>query len=201
MINIKICGIKSIQDAQVAIDAGADALGFVFAKGKNHINPEKAREICNTLPPFIATTGVFMDEERHVVQEISSFCNLDILQFHGIEAPEYCRKFTQRVIKAFSIEKEINYELINKYDSVSGVLLDGSQPGKAKKFNWDLIEKARLAKPLIIAGGINSDNIDELIERVRPYAIDVSSGATADGAKSYEKIKAIVDSARRTYYE
>lgn len=203
MVKAKICGIQDLTEALLAIEAGANAIGFVFAKSKRQINPEKAREISLALPPFVSRVGVFVNEERHVVQEIASFCDLDTLQFHGHEPPEYCRRYSQRIIKAIPVKDESSLHDLSAYEQVQAFLLDAYDPnvpgGTGKTFNWDLAVKAKIAgKPIILAGGLTPENIYQAILKVKPYAVDVSSGVEVNGHKSQEKLANFFREMRRS---
>ncbi|MHB1420692.1 MAG: phosphoribosylanthranilate isomerase [Bacillota bacterium] len=205
MFRVKICGIQTLGEALAAIESGANALGFVFAPSSRRINPERAREIIMELPPFVTRVGVFVDEERYIVQEIASFCRLDVLQFHGDEPPSYTRNFSQQMVKAFSLKDESVLEEMGKYQ-VDAYLVDAFVPGRAggtgRVANWELAARAcRENKWVILAGGLNPDNVAEAIRTVQPYAVDVSSGLETDGRKDTMKIKRFMDEVRRVSSE
>ncbi|MHB1127187.1 MAG: phosphoribosylanthranilate isomerase [Bacillota bacterium] len=205
MVRVKICGIQSLDEALVAIDCGADALGFVFAPSSRRMNPERAREIIMELPPFVTKVGVFVNEERYIVQEIASFCRLDVLQFHGEEPPSYTRNFSQQMVKAFALKDEKVLEDMEKYQ-VDAFLVDAFVPGQAggtgKVANWELAARAcRQNKWVILAGGLHPDNVAVAMETVRPFAVDVSSGLETDGRKDPVKIKEFMDEVRRVSSE
>lgn len=186
MLKVKICGITNLEDALLAIELGADALGFIFAPSPRRVEVEKAKEIISNLPPFVISVGVFVDEEIAKVQEISHFCQLDAVQFHGDESPEYCRAFSGKVIKAFRISCKDDLKKTEKYE-VSAFLLDSPQRGKP--FDWTLLRDFSPTKPVILAGGLNADNIEHALEVFRPYAVDVSSGVEAyPGKKDKTKL-------------
>ncbi|GAW90990.1 phosphoribosylanthranilate isomerase [Calderihabitans maritimus] len=202
-VRVKICGITEWEEARVALDQGAHALGFVFAPSRRYINPEKAREIICRLPPFVTRVGVFVNEKRYAVQEIATFCRLDVLQFHGEESPEYCRGYSQQVIKAFSVKDRSVLEDMSRYQ-VDAYLLDAYVPGKrggtGQTFDWEIAAEARkLGRPIILAGGLNPDNVGEAIARVKPYAVDVSSGVETDGKKDARKIAEFMAAVRRAF--
>lgn len=194
MVRVKVCGIRTWEEAKMAVDAGAHALGFVFAPSPRRINPETAREIIQRLPPFVARAGVFVNQPRYEVQEIGSFCHLQVLQFHGDEDPAYCRRWPgYQVVKALRVGENFDLEAAGSYQ-VDAVLLDayvaGKYGGTGESFNWDLAVAVReLVACLILAGGLNPDNIRPAIEKVRPYAVDVSSGVEERGAKSRTRIE------------
>ncbi|MEW8959363.1 MAG: phosphoribosylanthranilate isomerase, partial [Moorella sp. (in: firmicutes)] len=146
MIRIKICGIRSYEEARMVLDAGIDVMGFVFATSPRRINPETAREIIQRLPPFTTTVGVFVNEPRYSLLEIASFCRLDVLQLHGDEPPEYCRGISQRVVKALRVKDAGFLQVMDHYPDVHGFLLDTYVPGVAggsgRSFNWELAKGA-----------------------------------------------------------
>lgn len=198
MTKIKICGITNDLDAIKCVALGADALGFIFAKSKRQVTKEKAREIIEKLPPFVAIVGVFVDEKEDVVRKIQSYCGLTALQFHGNESPQYCSGFSN-VVKAISVNDEINQATINDYEScVSAFLFDtyseNQKGGTGKAFDWNILRRIETKKPIILAGGITIETIADAIREVKPYAIDCVSGTeTSPGKKDYEKTKKIIE--------
>jgi len=185
-LRVKICGITNLEDALMAVELGADALGFIFADSPRRIDKGKAREIISKLPPFITTVGVFVNEKREVVEEIANECGLDALQFHGEETPDYCRQFKRKVIKAFKIRTKKDLEELRYYD-VSAYLLDS--PVRGTPFDWDLLIGFYSDKPVILAGGLNPDNVSSALSKFVPYAVDVSSGVEEyPGKKDREKM-------------
>ncbi len=207
-IRIKMCGVTRIADAEAAVTAGVDALGFIFhRKSGRNIEPDKARAIIEQLPPFIDTVGVFVDKKRREVEEIIDYCRLAYAQLHGRETPKYCERLARfgapcQVIKAFRVNPELTPEDIRPYDvHVRGYLLDTYHKqmvgGTGKTFDWDLIEKLRLNRPLLLAGGLNPDNISAALKAVRPYAVDVNSGLEIQpGIKDHSRIKSLVSRVR-----
>ncbi len=204
MVRVKICGITNLDDALAAIECGADALGFVFAKSPRRVTPALAKEICGMLPPFISKVGVFVDEEANSVDEIAKKCGLDTLQFHGSEDPAYLQSFkgAYKVIKAFRVPKDFEPDAIKGYD-VDGILLDTYAEGKAggsgRVFDWDIAVKVKDATriPLILSGGLDGGNIERAIKEVSPFAVDVSSGVeVAPGKKEKDKMKEFIRAAK-----
>jgi phosphoribosylanthranilate isomerase len=197
MVRIKICGITNLEDARVAVEAGADALGFVFyEKSPRFINPVRAAEIIAKLPPFIQSVGLFVNEETEKINWTADYCGLDLVQLHGDETPEDCLEVTRRVIKAFRVQNIVSIDPLNKYQ-VAGYLLDAWSPdaygGTGRTFNWELAGAARKYGPIILAGGLSPDNIAEAIMSVKPYGIDVSSGVESEpGKKDPAKIREII---------
>jgi len=201
MVKVKICGITSLDDARMAVDAGADALGFVFYdKSPRYINPVAAAKIIAKLPPFVQTVGLFVNEEVEQVNWTADFCGLDVVQLHGDESPEDCLEVKRRVIKVFRIQNIVSIEPLKKYQ-VSGYLLDAWCPdcygGTGKTFNWEVAAAARQYGRIILAGGLSADNVAEALQAVQPYAVDVSSGVeSAPGKKDAEKVKKFIKRAK-----
>lgn len=203
LVRIKICGITSPEDAVAAAEAGADAIGMVFAPSRRQISPVISREICRALPPFVSKVGVFVDEEIKKVREIAEFCGLDTLQFHGDEPLMYCRQFSQTVVKAFRIKDKESLARVQEYAQYA-VLLDSFAPGQTGgtgvAFSWELAMQAAKGRRVILAGGLHEKNVLSAIETVRPYAVDVSSGVETEGKKDTAKIKRFITTIRRWEY-
>jgi phosphoribosylanthranilate isomerase len=199
-MKVKICGITDVETALLAVEAGADALGFVFAESKRKITPQKAREIILYLPPEIEKVGVFVNERKLVMEEIAEYCGLTMLQLHGEEAPEMCEGFSLPIIKAFGISSEKDIEQAMQY-SVSYMLADSPKGvyrgGNGVSFDWSILSKTSLReKKIILAGGLTPENVADAIQTVRPYMVDVSSGVESNGVKDVEKIKAFIHNAK-----
>lgn len=198
-VRVKICGIKDLETALAAVEAGADALGFVFAPGPRQVESELVRSICSSLPPFVSRTGVFVNAPASLVEETVLYCGLDTIQLHGSEPPEYYRLFKCRVVKAFRIGDAVPVEEINRHNC-SAVLLDtyvpGLQGGTGIPFDWRLVRKIALAKPLILAGGLTPENVRQAVVDAGPYAVDVSSGVETDGKKDIQKIRLFIQRAK-----
>lgn len=195
-MRVKICGIKSLPDALVAVEAGAHAIGLNFWRpGRRYVHPETARVIARSLPPFVARVGVFVDEDPEVVREIAELVGLDVLQFHGTESPEYCRQFALPVIKAIRVGGPHSLRDLDRY-RVAAWLLDAHVPGRlggtGQTFDWSVAQHARGAGPVIISGGLTPDNVIDAIRVASPYAVDVASGVETDGEKDPAKIRAFV---------
>lgn len=204
MVRVKVCGITTLEAALTAVEAGADALGFVFAESPRRVDPEEARRIISQLPPFVGRVGVFVDADRREVSRIAHYCGLDVLQFHGDEAPEYCQGWRQPVVKAFRVRDGAFLQVLPRY-RVAAYLLDTYVPGRnggtGLCFNWEMARAARELGPVILAGGIKPDNVGEAIRTVQPYAVDVSSGVETDGRKDPQKIRSLLAAVRRIEYE
>jgi phosphoribosylanthranilate isomerase len=205
-LRIKICGITREEDAWVAIDAGADALGFVFVPGTpRFIEPERAAAITRNLPPFVSRVGLFVNAETALMRATVAEARLDTIQLHGDETPEVGRSLLAqaRVIQAFRVQgPETIARLPAHRESSDAWLLDAYVPGAAggtgARFDWNLAIQAReLGHPLILAGGLKPENIAEAIRQVRPFAVDVSSGVeSAPGRKDPDKVRRLIDAAR-----
>jgi phosphoribosylanthranilate isomerase len=200
---IKVCGITNLDDALSVVEAGADALGFVFyPQSPRSIDPESAREIIRILPPLVTSVGIFVNEHIEKVQEIAKHCFLDLLQFHGEESPEYCDWFSRRVVKAFRIRDSIPLDEMKRYN-VSGFLLDTYSKdlpgGTGVSFDWSLVRESVHQKPLVLAGGLTPESVGEAIGEIRPYAVDVSSGVEkSPGSKAPEKIRQFILAVQET---
>ena len=181
IVKIKICGITNFEDALNASRLGADALGFVFVENSpRYIKPHDAAHIINKLPPFINKVGLFVDPSKQEVEDAARIANFDLLQFHGDESEGFCNQFNLPYIKAISVKTDVNLlEYSRQYASASALLLDAyseeAMGGTGKTFDWNLIPKEG-SIPLIVAGGLNNENIADLLRQVMPYAVDVSGG-------------------------
>lgn len=201
-VRVKICGITNQEDAEVAAEAGADALGFVFyRKSPRFVTPEDAAKIISSLPPFISKVGVFVDERPDEIARSAAVSGIDTVQLHGQENPEYCRSVGLPIIKAFAIKSEQSLAAIPLF-AVSGFLLDSYVPGQSggtgTVFNWELaVEAKRYGRPLILAGGLTPENIQEAVQFVRPFAVDVSSGVEqSPKRKDAQKIQLFISRAK-----
>jgi len=202
VVRSKICGITRVDDALTAAKAGADAIGLVFyAKSPRAVDVRQAREIVAALPPFVTTVGLFVNASRCEINEILDAVPLDMLQFHGDETPAQCEGFHRPWFKALRVGNGEDIESqVARYANASGILLDtfvaGVPGGTGERFDWSLIPAA-LAKPLILAGGLTAENVQQAIAQVRPYAVDVSGGVEASkGVKDASKVMAFVGRVR-----
>lgn len=197
MVRVKICGITNREDALLAVEAGAHALGFVFAESPRKVEPETVRQIVEILPPFISRVGVFVNEDQCMIEEISAICGLDVLQLHGDETPSYCTKFNKKVIKAIRVQDSSVLVSMVKY-KVDAFLLDAFVPdkfgGTGRTFDWQIALQAKSLGRIILSGGLDPENIIDAIAQVEPYAVDVSSGIEAQpGKKDPKKLKAFFE--------
>ena len=203
MVKVKVCGITNLEDACAAIQLGADAIGFVFAKSPRQVTAQQASRIIEKLPPFVSFTGLFVNAERKIVEKTIKTCRIDTLQFHGEESDGYCSYFkrTHKVVKAFKIKDKKSLDLLLDYD-VDGYLLDtyieGAAGGTGKVFDWNLAKKAKtFVNPIILSGGLNPGNVAQAIKKVRPYAVDVSSGIEKKpGKKDLRLMKEFIKAVR-----
>lgn len=195
---VKICGITRLEDALTAIEAGADALGFVFyPPSPRYIAPEKAAEIIAQLPPFVTTVALFVNEPEAEVRRIMALTQVDLLQFHGDENADYCQQFGRAWIKALRVRDADSLQQdLNQFHAARAILLDSYRPGvpggTGETFNWELIP-AQSAQAIILAGGLTPENISTAVQQVKPYAVDVSGGVEASkGIKDPVKIHAFI---------
>ena len=200
---VKICGLTRPQDVVAAANAGADAVGFVFYEpSPRSISVEAAAELLRSVPPFVVATGLFVNPSREYVEEVLSKVPLDLLQFHGDETPEFCQSFSARWIKAIRVRARGDIErAFEDYFRASGLLVDAwvadKFGGTGQLFNWDLIPSVR-PLPLILAGGLVSDNVFAAVEQVRPWGVDVSGGVEmSKGVKHAAKMTDFVNEVHR----
>jgi phosphoribosylanthranilate isomerase len=213
MTRIKICGIREEVHALAAVEAGADFIGFIFVATRRQVSPAKAHEIINTVKKSssaIKPVGVFVDTPASEVNKIADFCGLDWVQLSGNESWEYCRQITRPIIKAIRIGQqlgeEINAELTTglktlspqKFITLFDSQVEGKYGGTGTTFNWKLAQQVTKEFPVIIAGGLNSENVAQAIEIAAPWGVDISSGVETDGTKDIAKIKTFIEAVRRT---
>ncbi len=191
MVRVKICGITNIVDAENALNFGADAIGFVFAKSPRKVSKGAARAIIREMPPFVTCVGLFVNEDIDKVKAICDFCNIRTLQLHGNEDQDYLNQFTEyKTIKAIRVGTAKDLAVINDLDA-DAFLLDsmvkGKMGGTGKCFDWEIIRKSRYLKSkansqkrIIIAGGLTPDNVSEAINVTKPFGVDISSGVESD---------------------
>jgi len=199
VVKIKICGITSKEDALKAVYYGAWAVGFVFhKKSPRYISPSRVKKIVEELPPFVSVVGVFVNLKEGAVRDICKFCHIHTMQFHGDETPAFCLRFKDaKVIKAFRVDNAFNLEQIKRY-KVDAYLFDtykeNTYGGTGQSFNWNLLKSVKLEKPYILSGGLNSENIQQALQTLSPYAVDVSSGIeNFPGVKNYTLMRTFCD--------
>lgn len=203
-VRVKICGITRLDDLRAACDAGADALGFVFyARSPRHLLIEQASALVAALPPFVTSVGLFVDAEPVFVRQVLKDVPLDLLQFHGNESPDACRGFGRPYLKAVRVRPGTDLlKYAADYHDALGLLLDAYVPdvpgGTGERFDWSLIP-AHFPKPVVLSGGLTPENVAEAVRRVKPWAVDVSSGVEAGpGIKDAAKVVAFIENARGT---
>lgn len=202
MTRVKICGITRAEDALAVAASGADALGLVFYDpSPRNVSFDQARAIVDVLPPFITVVGLFVDADPERVRAALATLPLDLLQFHGNEKPEYCRAFSHPYLKAVRVKAGVDLvQYASLYGDARGLLLDahveGIAGGTGESFDWSLIPDG-LQCPVVLSGGLSPANVGEAIRRVRPAAVDVSSGVeSAKGIKDAAKIAAFMQGVR-----
>ncbi len=203
MVRVKICGITNLEDAEAALKAGCDALGFVFyKKSPRYITPQKARAIIKGLPKSAIKIGVFVNASGDAIKRIAKFCSLDILQFHGSESQEFCRKFGgYKIIKAFRVKERIDLGRALKYKTFAylfDTFVKSSAGGTGKRFDWKLASSlGNIRQEIFLSGGLNDKNVKEAIRLVQPAWVDVCSSIEArPGKKDHKKIKKFIKIAK-----
>jgi phosphoribosylanthranilate isomerase len=201
MTEIKICGIRSLPDALWAIQAGAWAVGFIFAPSPRRIGLEQAAAIIRALPAAVHKVGVFVDADRSAVQGIISATGIDMLQFHGAESPEYCQEWELPVIKSFRVRDENSLTGIEQYQVFAHLFdtyVPGSPGGSGRSFDWRYLNHLPPELRIILAGGLHPKNVAAAIQQTHPFAVDVSSGVEIDGRKDRHLIEDFICNVRAT---
>ena len=199
---IKICGIKHLDDALKAVEFGADAIGLIFVeKSPRYASFTDARVIAEAMPPFVTVVGLFMDATAETVREALKVVPLNLLQFHGDETPEFCDQFEMPYIKVLRMRENVNVvAFTQEYPNAAGILLDTYSKaggGSGQTFDWSLIPED-MPLPIILAGGLNPENVASAVETVKPYAVDVSSGVESEPAiKDHKKIEQFIKEVQR----
>ncbi|MBS0152567.1 MAG: phosphoribosylanthranilate isomerase [Nitrospira sp.] len=205
MVKIKICGITNVEDAKVAVAAGADALGFVlYRKSPRFVEAAMVRRIVAGLPPFVLPVGVFVNEEPSLVRSILDDCGLALAQLHGDEPASYCQDLGRPVLKALRLKNRGTFLALAEFQgraNVRGVLIDAfsnqAYGGTGQTVDWTLAQEAARSTPVVLAGGLTPANVAEAIARVRPYGVDVSSGVElSPGKKDHDKVRTFIEAAR-----
>jgi len=202
-VRVKVCGITRCEDAKIAVQSGVDAIGFVFwPRSARYIEPETAGQIVAQVPPFICTVGVYVDPDLDWVEKTIKAAKLNLLQFHGDESPEFCDRFSQPYIKAIRVKQDTDLlQYAERYKTAKGLLLDtyaaGMPGGTGHAFDWSLIPQ-HLPLPIILSGGLDSNNVAIAIKQIQPWAVDVSSGVEASkGIKDEKKIFAFMQGVKQ----
>ena len=198
-IKVKICGITNVADASTAVELGANALGFIFAPSPRQMSPQKVRAIVRTIPPFVKTVGVFVNEAATTITDIRQYCGLDLVQLHGDESPAFCDELMPCAIKTVRVKDESCLQASRAYrGKVRALLLDTYSKekvgGTGKTFDWNLAIKIKeIGIPIILAGGLGPSNINLAIQTVAPYAVDINSGIEEyPGKKDPALMKAVM---------
>ena len=204
-MKIKICGLTNAEDASAAVEAGADAVGFVFHKKSPRCAETAAvKAIVRGLPPFVLPIGVFVNEDAKVVRDIMDSCGLTLAQLHGDETAAYCEMLGRPVLKEIRIRDRRSFLALAEFQGRAGVrgfLIDAFSPdaygGTGQVADWSLAAEAASAATILLAGGLTPLNVSDAIRRVRPYGVDVSSGVeVSPGKKDHAKLRAFVQAAR-----
>jgi len=201
MVRVKICGITNVEDARLSVEAGADALGFIFVEGTpRHVTPEGAARIIAELPPFVTPVGVFWDHAPGHIKAVAEQCGLGALQFHGDEPPEAVAGYHLPTIKTIKVSGARSLEMMDRY-SVSAFLLDSParwSEGEARApIPWELVRQAAARRPIVLSAGLTAENVGDAIRLVKPFAVDVNSGVEVrPGRKDPVKIRRFIAACR-----
>ena len=202
---VKICGITNLDDALAAVDAGADALGFVFYReSPRHVTADVVGQIVSRLPPLILAVGVFVDDDAKVVRDVFDQCGLGLAQLHGHETPAYCESLGRPILKGIRLRDRTVLATLASFWSlthVRGLVVDAYSDtafgGTGLVTDWTLAAEAARRGPILLAGGLTSDNVQEAVRMVQPYGVDISSGVEASpGKKDHMKIRSFVRAAK-----
>ncbi|MCF8720495.1 phosphoribosylanthranilate isomerase [Nitrospina gracilis] len=200
-VKVKVCGMTSLEDARHAVECGADAVGFIFyKKSPRAVTVKQAKAITDKLPPFVQRVGVFVNETAEVIERTVKACGLDVVQLHGDETPAFCKRIAGKVVKAVRVKDAASVKDLSRY-AVSAFLLDaykeGEWGGTGERFNWNLVKQARKHGPVILAGGLDPENVAEGIRVCRPYGVDVCSGVESKpGKKNKKKVREFIEAVR-----
>lgn len=193
---VKICGIRRPEDAHAAVDAGAHAIGFVFWPGSPRaIDPYRARAIAASLPAFVSSVGVFVNQPLDYVNGVAALVRLSAVQLHGDEPPAYAAQVARPVVKALTVLGE-SEDSAGEWDRRITLLLDAHDPvrrgGTGRTIDWTAAARLAARRPVLLAGGLGPENVGDAVARVRPYGIDVSSGVEdAPGVKNHSRLAAL----------
>ena len=204
-MKIKVCGMTNQEDARMAVALGVDALGFIFARSPRRVEPEDARRIIGTLPVFVKTVGVFVNENPDRMRQVMDFCGIDLAQLHGDETPDVCEAMMPRVLKAIRVKNTLRPSDVQAFRGrVRGVVLDTHSErlwgGTGRPFDWGLVHGiSGMGIPIVLSGGLGPDNISKAIGIARPHAVDINSGVEEHpGKKSPLLMKRVMEKIRRT---
>ena len=202
---IKICGITNQEDAQIAVQEGADALGFVFyPQSPRYVQPAVAKQIIGSLPPFVLPVGVFVNQDLDMVRCVFDECGLALAQLHGDESPGFCESLRRPVLRALRLRDRRSFLALAEFKGRMGVkgfvvdaFSDSLYGGTGRTTDWSIAGEVAKAVPILLAGGLTPENVQEAIRQVQPYGVDVSSGVEhSPGRKDSAKIRAFIQSVR-----
>ncbi|MFI5339976.1 MAG: phosphoribosylanthranilate isomerase [Candidatus Methylomirabilales bacterium] len=201
MTRVKVCGITSAEDAAAAVEAGADALGFVFVPGTPRlVHLDVAERIVKDLPPFVTTVGVFVDQSLEDILRIADRCRLRAVQLHGNEPEAFSRRIPFTVIKAIRVRDAQDLRPIGTYPAHAFLLdafVEGQAGGTGTPISWELARQAVGKAPIILSGGLKSETVTQAVRTVRPYGVDVSSGVErSPGRKDHKKVREFIAAVR-----
>jgi len=200
MTLVKICGLKDTEHVRVALESGVHAIGFVFAKSRRQISLPEAKALASVIPSDVLKIGVFVNETKENIERYAREVPLDLIQLHGDESPEFAGSLSKPVIKSFSIKNVWDVNKASDYD-VAYYLFDTPgvefRGGSGDTFDWTLLDKSNIPKEkIILAGGLHPENVQEAIQAVQPFMVDVSSGVETEKRKDANKIRAFVRAVR-----
>lgn len=201
MVRVKVCGITNSDDAFRAVELGVDALGFIFYKGsKRFIDPRDAYPIISSLPPFVSTVGVFVNQGPDEIREAVETSGVNTVQLHGDETPEFCAMLPYKLIKAVRVKDTLNTEEVELYP-VLAILFDKHTDemygGTGTSFDWGVLKGIAISKKVILSGGLTPENVSRAIETVRPYGVDVSTGVEdSPGKKNHMKMRKFIEAVK-----
>jgi len=192
LVKVKICGITNLKDAEAALEAGADALGFVFAESPRKVTIAQASKIVKALGPWVATVGVFVNEAPKSILRTAAECGFSCIQLHGDENPLLTKKLSSfKVIKAFHVDEDFKQSAIDRYN-VDAFLFDTKAKdlfgGSGKTFDWKRIDPKKIRRPFILSGGLHPKNVRQAVRVLKPYGVDVSSGVERSAGKKDKKL-------------
>lgn len=202
LVRVKICGITSVEDAQHAVAAGADAIGLVFyEKSPRHVAQEQAAQIARAVGPFVTVVGLFVNASADEITSVLEGVDLHVLQFHGDENEAFCLQFRRPYMKALRMKPELDVlQAMSAYPSASAILLDayraGVPGGTGETFDWSRVPR-ETEIPVVLAGGLTPENIEQAVAAVSVYGVDVSGGVEASkGRKNSQKVSTFIDRAK-----
>lgn len=201
MTRVKICGITNLWDASNAVECGADAIGFIFAKSPRRVSVKTAGKISRTVGPWVATVGVFVNEKTENIRRIASECRLSAVQLHGDEPASFVRRLSGcKIIKTFRVSEKADLRNVMAYQ-VDAYLFDTKVSdiygGSGKIFDWRILKSAAVRRPVILSGGLNPQNVKSAVKMLKPYGVDVSSGVEKSlGKKDLKLMKKFIQNAK-----